>query len=74
MKKVLLLFVIFVCTNVLFGATGDLSGIRIFIDPGHGGHESDDRGMPSPPWDSSIRFWESEGNLTKAFYLKHECQ
>ncbi len=33
------------------------------INPGHGGHDSDDRGMPNG-------FWESEGNLTKGLWLR----
>ncbi len=41
----------------------DLSGIKICIDPGHGGHESDDRHI------LATDFWESEGNLTKALEL-----
>ena len=42
----------------------DLSGVRICLDPGHGGHESDDRYI------SETGFWESEGNLTKALKLE----
>lgn len=41
----------------------DFSGIKICIDPGHIGHEADDRGMPNG-------FWESEGNLTKGLWLR----
>ncbi len=41
-----------------------LTGVKICIDPGHGGHESDDRYM------AATGFWESESNLEKAFYLK----
>lgn len=33
------------------------------INPGHGGHDPDDRGMPNG-------FWESEGNLTKGLWLR----
>jgi len=42
----------------------DLSGIKICIDPGHGGHEGDDRYI------EETGFWESEGNLTKALELE----
>ncbi|MBI9032804.1 Ig-like domain-containing protein, partial [bacterium] len=42
----------------------DLSGIKICIDPGHGGHESDDRHIVGP------EFWESEGNYSKALHAK----
>ena len=37
----------------------DLTGYRIFINPGHGGYDSDDRHM------LATDFWESEGNLVK---------
>ena len=46
----------------LLSQAPDFTGIRIVLDPGHGGYESDDRGMPNG-------FWESESNLTKAFWL-----
>lgn len=41
-----------------------LKGVRVFINPGHGGYDSDDRHM------ETTDFWESEGNLIKAFSLK----
>ncbi|MEN8156772.1 MAG: N-acetylmuramoyl-L-alanine amidase [Bacteroidota bacterium] len=41
----------------------DFTGIKIAIDPGHGGYESDDRG----PFNG---FWESESNLTKGLWLR----
>jgi len=55
----LLSFLLFLSLNAQ-----TLTGIKICIDPGHGGHESDDRYMPA------TGFWESESNLEKAFYLK----
>ncbi|RMD49279.1 MAG: hypothetical protein D6830_05240, partial [Ignavibacteria bacterium] len=58
MKKYLLIFLIpFVLT------AQDFSGIRIYINPGHGGHDSDDRYIPA------TGFWESESNLEKGLYL-----
>jgi len=41
----------------------DLSGYKFCIDPGHGGHESDDRNM------AYANYWESESNLSKAIHL-----
>jgi len=41
-----------------------LAGYKIYINPGHGGHDSNDRNMPE------ANFWESESNLTKGLYLK----
>lgn len=42
----------------------DLTGYKIFINPGHGGHDSDDRHM------LTTDFWESDGNLEKGLYLR----
>ncbi len=41
-----------------------LSGVKICIDPGHGGRSSDDRFI------AATGFWESESNWDKANYLK----
>ncbi len=60
MKKYILIIGI-ILTTALFSQ--DLSGIKICIDPGHSGHESDDRGL-------SNGFWESESNLTKGLHVK----
>lgn len=43
--------------------TPDFTGLTIVVNPGHGGHDSDDRGMPNG-------FWESESNLTKGLWLR----
>ncbi|MEA3500271.1 MAG: N-acetylmuramoyl-L-alanine amidase, partial [Candidatus Marinimicrobia bacterium] len=60
MKKLILIIGI-IFTTALFSQ--DLSDYKICLDPGHSGHESDDRGMPTG-------FWESESNLTKAKRLR----
>lgn len=49
--------------TLTFLSAQDLSDFIICVDPGHGGHESDDRYM------SWAEFWESESNLSKAFFL-----
>lgn len=59
-NKILILILI----NISLILAQDFSGIRIYINPGHGGHDSDDRFIPA------TGFWESEGNLTKGLYLK----
>ncbi len=42
----------------------DFDGIKIYINPGHGGHDpANDRYIPE------TGYWESEGNLTKGLYL-----
>ncbi len=45
----------------------DLTGLKICIDPGHGGHNSDDRHVIPDP---GIDFWESESNFQKALLLR----
>lgn len=42
----------------------DLSGLKFCFDPGHGGHESDDRHM------IFADFWESESNWSKAQHVR----
>ncbi len=42
----------------------DFTGIKICINPGHGGHDSNDRYI------AETGFWESDGNLAKGLYLK----
>lgn len=60
-----LFFVMILLPATLFGQRSDFSGLRIFINPGHGGNDGDDRHM------IATDFWESEGNLTKGLYLRH---
>lgn len=62
MKYIKYIIQLCILTSLLFGQ--DLSGIKLCIDPGHGGHESDDRYI------ATTGFWESESNLTKAKYLE----
>jgi len=62
MKKSFLIVLIFSAMNIIFAQ--DLMGIKICLNPGHGGHDSNDRYI------SSTGFWESEGNLTKGLYLR----
>jgi len=49
---------------LLYGQRTDFSGLKIFINPGHGGHDDDDRHM------IATEFWESEGNLAKGLFLR----
>ena len=63
MKKILLLALF---SSLIFAQ--DLSGVRICIDPGHSGHEGDDRFI------EATGFWESESNLTKGLELRSILQ
>ncbi len=51
----------------------DLTGVKIHINPGHGGWDGDDRGIPTPLYPSvgpNVGFWESQSNLDKGMQLK----
>ena len=63
MKRInILSFVIILLVS--FMSAQDLTGVKFCFDPGHGGHESDDRNM------AYADFWESESNLSKAFQVR----
>ncbi len=67
MKKIKLLVLVMVIGMIATLNGQSLAGKKIMINPGHGGHDSDDRFIPLT---SDIAFWESEGNLTKGLHLK----
>ncbi|MBQ5626181.1 MAG: N-acetylmuramoyl-L-alanine amidase, partial [Paludibacteraceae bacterium] len=52
----------------------DLSGIKIYVNAGHGGYDSNDRScwtVPVPEtWTNPAGYWESKSNLTKALALE----
>lgn len=60
MKK-LFLFVV-LCSGILFAQP--LSGVKLYINPGHGGYDSNDRYI------AATGFWESQSNLEKGLYLQ----
>ncbi|NOZ47498.1 MAG: T9SS type A sorting domain-containing protein [Chlorobi bacterium] len=62
MKKIFTIIIAFLLALQLFSQ--DFTGISICINPGHGGHDGDDRYI------EETGFWESEGNLTKGLYLR----
>ena len=64
MKKLQILLVLLCFSSLLYAQKNDFTGYKIFINPGHGGHDSDDRHIVATD------FWESEGNLTKGLYLQ----
>lgn len=50
----------------------NLTGTRIYINPGHGGYDSDDRNITIHPFKQGDPkgFWESQSNLDKGLQLK----
>ena len=55
-------------------ARTDLSGLKIYVNAGHGGYDSNDRScwtIPVPEtWTNPEGYWESKSNLTKALHLE----
>ncbi len=53
------------------GAT-DMKDLKIYVNPGHGGHDSDDRNVVVPPFKQGDAdgFWESNSNLDKGLALR----
>lgn len=70
MKKLFTLFVSTLLCAALFAEGRD--SIRIYINPGHGGYDSDDRNVVVNPFASgdTLGFWESWSNLDKGLMLK----
>jgi N-acetylmuramoyl-L-alanine amidase len=71
MKQTILSFFLF----LIFFSIADgqsLTGLKIYVNPGHGGYDSDDRNVPVPPFAEGDRdgFWESKSNLVKGLYLR----
>jgi len=54
----------------------NLTGVKICINPGHGGYDSDDRNVPIAPYTSGNQngFWESQSNLDKGLQLRTMLQ
>ncbi len=55
-------------------ARSDLSGLKIYINAGHGGYDANDRScwtIPVPEtWSNPDGYWESKSNLSKALALE----
>ena len=54
--------------------TVGLSGLKIYLNPGHGGYDGNDRScwtIPVPEqWTNPDGYWESKSNLVKGLYLR----
>ncbi len=73
MKKNILSFA-FMLLAAVFGVNRAIAQEvpHVYINPGHGGHDSDDRNVVIPPFaqGDTLGFWESNSNLWKGFALK----
>jgi len=51
-----------------------MAGIKIYINPGHGGHDANDRSIWTIPipetWSNPLGYWESNSNLVKGLALR----
>ena len=80
MKKIILfLFALFAGAGAVKAQPTDMSGLKIYINPGHGGRMvCDDRNVASIPFPTTGNgaegYWESESNLTKGLYLRDILQ
>ena len=72
MKKYVipLLFSLVFLITYSFGQ--NLEGVKIYVNPGHGGFDSNDRNVPVPPFaqGDTAGFWESKSNLVKGLHLR----
>ena len=68
--SVMLLFVAALGFNLANASTDQP---HVYINPGHGGHSSDDRNVPIYPYaqGDTMGFWESNSNMYKC--LSHYC-
>jgi N-acetylmuramoyl-L-alanine amidase len=73
MKTILAFFMILFCAVV---SAQDFSGIKIYLNPGHGGYDSDDRNVRTIPYamGDTLGFWESSSNLRKGLALRDMLQ
>jgi N-acetylmuramoyl-L-alanine amidase len=73
MKK-LTFFILALLTSMAFYAQGPLTGIKIYINPGHGGYDTqNDRSIWTvnvPETGNPAGYWESKSNLTKGLALR----
>ena len=71
MKKILLVLSMVVVSFAMFAQ----NTTKIYINPGHGGWDGDDRYQPLPPYGQveskldTLAFWESSSNLDKGLIL-----
>ena len=74
MKRVFTMMAVVLVALAAMGQAKSLDGIKIYLNPGHGGFDSNDRScwtIPVPAeWTDSAGYWESKSNFVKALYLR----
>ncbi|MBQ7212577.1 MAG: N-acetylmuramoyl-L-alanine amidase, partial [Muribaculaceae bacterium] len=66
--KKLFTFAVMAASVAMFASAAPFSGYKLMLNPGHGGHDSDDRPTALPL--NTTMFYESDGNLTRALYMR----
>ena len=74
MKKIIF-FLFALCMGAVVVNATDLKGVKIYINPGHGGYDPNDRSVATIPFPvewlkTGEGFWESKSNLIKGLYLR----
>ncbi len=61
---------------ILPGASQSLQNVKIYVNPGHGGHDANDRNVVIAPFlqGDPNGFWESNSNLDKGLHLRDLLQ
>lgn len=74
MKKSVLIsaMLLFTAATGLHSAQASTDKPHVYVNPGHGGHTSDDRNVPIYPYaqGDTSGYWESNSNLYKGFALR----
>lgn len=71
------IFILFVWLVALCSANANtLQGVRIYVNPGHGGWDANDRNVQTIPFamGDTLGFWESKSNLIKGLHLRDLLQ
>jgi len=73
MKTKLIIIMSFLCAVM---TAQDFTGIKIYLNPGHGGYDSNDRNIQTIPYamGDTLGFWESSSNLRKGLALRDMLQ
>ena len=73
MKTSKLLYITALASAMAIGATAKTGeGLKVYINPGHGGHESNDRNVVIAPYEQGAPngYWESNSYLSKGLHLR----
>lgn len=72
MKKIIILLLAVFAVPVFVGAV-KMKDLKIYINPGHGGYDNDDRNITVYPYElhDTLGVWESKSNLYKGLHMYH---